>query len=122
MSVQPSDFFIVADNCLQEGSEISLRSAVSRAYYGAYHYVSNKLKGDIPDYPCGDHEKVVRYLKSQIASNQEDHDPQTMKRLSYMLTQLKTERRIADYELDKSIHEATTKNSVCLAKKILEMI
>lgn len=122
MSAQPSDFLLVADNCLQDTREIFLRSAVSRAYYGAYHHVLGKMNGPIPHYSTGSHDRLIVYLKSPEAATQEPNNSVIRKRLSYMLAALKTERCIADYELNQSVIDINAVASVENARRIIAMI
>lgn len=58
----------------------------------------SQLQGQ--SYSCGSHEALTIYLTSKDADSSETVDQQTRKRLSVMLTNMKTQRHIADYQLD----------------------
>lgn len=90
------------------GSEITYRSASSRAYYGLYHcalaYADTLLTPPLSACGGSSHKKVSDYYKVGLAPTRE----KTVKfrKVSYQLLQLHSQRVKADYRLDTEFHEA----------------
>ena len=98
MSVSGNDFLSIAEMYKDLDSEIGYRMCVGRSYYAMYHLVKDLLTHTVP--PCkrgGMHEALVVYLQTH---NSEPYCKIELRKLSYILTQGKTLRREADYELD----------------------
>lgn len=75
MSVNPNDFLDLSKNLLiPHASEISLRSATSRAYYCCYHSVLEFIElNKLPDHNgirqnVGSHESVISKLSNMPIS------------------------------------------------------
>jgi hypothetical protein len=92
--IQPRDFLAQAEQLLTGGSEVDRRSAVSRAYYAAYHLarilVSEKC-GVVLSKTADSHQTLQRCLmNSQHAQ---------LRAAGSRLESLRAERNLADYNL-----------------------
>jgi len=118
MAVSGSDFLSVAEVYKDLDSEIGYRMCVGRSYYAMYHLVKGILTNEIPH--CGNggmHESLVVYLKNH---NNEPYCNKELRKLSYILTQGKTLRREADYELDSNdINKQTADTQIQQALKLI---
>jgi uncharacterized protein (UPF0332 family) len=113
MSFDWLGYIRLAENLSDELDESSLRSAVSRAYYGVFCIARNK-KGykryGNPDV----HRKVIdEYL------NSEDEDERS---IGWLLIKLRKQRNYADYNEDRYFNKEIVKNMVSLAKDILTLM
>ena len=95
MSIVGRDFLNAAQNCLKEGGEADLRSAVSRSYYGLYHEVCAILTCCPPT----THDGVVQYLTVGVSRKAEPFELMSMTKVGAVLRQQKTKRKVSDYEL-----------------------
>lgn len=106
MPVAASDFLDVARRLQAQAHEADARSAVSRAYYAAYHHSKGwsdrlPLQGR-PGSSGGVHQRFIHMLRNPDPSLAPD-----VKKKSCMLAAkleiCKTRRRVADYELDEQM-------------------
>lgn len=92
------DYFSIAE-ALHSDPEIfnlpeaTLRSAASRAYYGAFHYAQNfaRREGFIPSGSGDDHMRIQRYFRDSNTPNE------TRRKIALELNRLYDKRRVADY-------------------------
>lgn len=122
MPVQPSDFLKISKDLVGNKDEISHRGAASRAYYCAYHKTCKTIAGPMPKYNCGSHEALTIYLTSKDADSSETIDQQTRKRLSIMLTNMKTQRHIADYQLDIAFTKNQAESVIGMTERLISML
>ena len=114
--MDPKDFLRVANDLAQSDEAAELRSAVSRAYYAAFH-VARKLLVDmgfeISKGPAA-HGDVYKYLGN--AGNP------TVEHAGSNIGDLKGWRNQADYELDLDEHEnsGSVQNIVLITEQIIE--
>ena len=114
--MDPKDFLRVANDLAQSDEAAELRSAVSRAYYAAFH-VARKLLIDmgfeISKGP-GAHGDVYKYLGNAANS--------TVVHAGSNIGDLKGWRNQADYELDLAKHENSgeVQKIVDITKQIIE--
>ena len=114
--MDPKDFLRVANDLAKSDEAAELRSAVSRAYYAAFH-VARKLLVDmgfeISKGP-GAHGDVCKYLGN--AGNP------TVEHAGSNIGDLKGWRNQADYELDLVEHEnsRSVQNIVLITEQIIE--
>jgi uncharacterized protein (UPF0332 family) len=112
------DFFACAERLSQSSSEADLRSAVSRAYYGAFHHARELLRkfGVILPKTEQVHIKVGYCLL--------DCGDQDAATAGQQLEELRSQRKTADYDLDSA--RFTTRGAVSLeiarARRILETL
>lgn len=114
--MDPKDFLRVANDLSKLDEAAELRSAVSRAYYAAFH-VARKLLVDmgfrISRGPAA-HGDVCKYLGNA--------DNLTVEHAGNNIGDLKGWRNQADYELDLAKHEnsGSVQNIVLITKQIIE--
>ena len=91
----------------QESSEIKLRCAISRAYYGTYHlalsYADTIALPAISDCAGPTHRKLSAFFEGSM-----DKDRAVrlrLKKIGYVLKQLHESRVTADYRLDESVSQ-----------------
>ena len=97
--MDPRDFLEVAKKLSQGGTAAEYRTAVSRAYYATYHVGAEFLKGvgcSISNGPSG-HGEVIRNL-----SNCDDLE---LAKVGSQLTDLRSQRNFADYNLDNTKYD-----------------
>lgn len=109
--------FLDVANDLSEGSrEADWRSAISRAYYAAFHKARRLLRQSGFAVPHG--EQTHAYLWFRLSNA--DH-PDVMN-AGADLGRLRTARNRADYDLDVSIDQAMAFNHVQVATDIIQLL
>lgn len=106
-------------------NSVEIRSAVSRAYYGAYHAclqfeASLTYVGRESNRPGGIHEKLIQRLGSPDSRLAEPVKLRSRK-LSALLRQSREERERADYHLDIEYSFEQAKSAVIEARKIIDL-
>ncbi|MBU9388982.1 hypothetical protein KTE71_15775 [Burkholderia multivorans] len=114
MTVTSTDFLTCAEAIANGGSEIDHRSAISRAYYSAYHAALEIADLHFPDHEAhiakGEHQRLSdRFLKSS--------NPKA-RGVAYMLIDLKRSRHRADYALSETIVADDATQGIANARKI----
>lgn len=97
MPVTPSDFNDHKDRIKSHDDEISMRCAISRGYYHAFHMTRQKGSGRPEadfNYGPGDHGKAKQFLKKAVGRG-----------LSDDFDDLHSKRKKADYELNDTIDD-----------------
>ena len=123
--VTVQDFVTLADELIKEsGSPIKVRSAVSRAYYGAYHAAKTfhdelPIKGAVLHKGCGIHEQLIQCLENPMVPHS-DQLYNKSKSLGFLLRRVRKCRSDADYEITVSFPIENAKTSIAEAKKIIE--
>lgn len=113
MSFNWKEYLTVAQELAQKDREGYLRTAISRAYYGAFCLARNK-KG-YKDYTYPDvHSKVIIAFKTEKNTN--------LRKIGQALDMLRKQRNHADYDEDKKIDQNLTTRMLIVAKKIIELI
>jgi uncharacterized protein (UPF0332 family) len=103
----------LAERLSNESDESSLRSAVSRAYYGVFCIARNK-KGYQKYQKSDVHQKVIdEYL------NSEDEDERS---IGWLLIKLRKQRNYVDYNDYRHFDKAIAKKMIGLAKDILTLM
>lgn len=118
MPVEAHHFIAAACDCCDGEAEIDWRNAMSRAYYGAFHWAQRHEDRcrPLPHHvdSGGSHEKVIRRY--------EHHGENAAKAIAYVLTDLKNKRKVADYQLDQTLTQQDAKTQVAAAQKVVERI
>ncbi len=117
--IQPRDFLVQADRLLASGSEVDRRSAVSRAYYAAYHLARvlvAKKCGVVVSKTADAHQTIQRCLMNSQHTQ--------LRSAGSRLESLRGERNVADYQLtDARFAIPDTANfSVEMAKGVFAVI
>jgi len=119
MPVKPREFLNVAAILTEHNSEAALRSAVSRAYYSAYHHGIHTVDIKLPTtknliYAGGCHQQ----LKAKLL----DGKSTAWRRIAYSVDDLRKSRILADYHLDASITVDAAKKAVVEAENIIQAL
>jgi uncharacterized protein (UPF0332 family) len=118
MSVSGNDFLSAAEVYKDLDTEIGYRMCVGRSYYAMYHLVKDLLVCNVPTCNKGGmHESLVVYLRTQCT---EPYCKTELRKLSYILTQGKTLRKEADYQLDSDdINKQTAETQIQQTMKLI---
>lgn len=121
MSVTPADWLNEARRHADCPDEISLRTAVSRGYYAAYHRALEVSflcpnSPPAPDKNEGVHAALIRRFKSVPSKG---FAGSTLAReIGARLAQSRALRVIADYELNKTVRANDARSSIRYAEQI----
>lgn len=112
MSFDWKDYVSLAEELLNREEESSLRSSISRAYYGAFCIARNRKS--YKDYAGRDvHQRVINEYK-----NSNDENEQV---IGQALDELRKSRNNADYNEDRPINKSLAERMVALSKQILTL-
>ena len=119
MPVKPIEILHVATKLLNNNSEAACRSAVSRAYYAAYHHGIQVVDVKLPltknmIYKGGCHQQLLLKLSNGQSRAWED--------IAFKVNALRRKRIRADYYLDKSVSKRLAHGSVRAAQKIIDAL
>jgi len=115
--IEPSDFLDLADKLSSdpELGEASYRTAISRAYYAAFHEVvqryANKKGLELSNLIFENHQNFIRKLKEERSFGE-------FRKIGNQLHGLKKDRTRADYKLDQDIATPMVKKSITISRKI----
>lgn len=108
--MDPRDFLTLAESLASEDDEAAWRSALSRAYYGAYHVARRLLSSCGFSAPRGDRAHAYLWLRLSNAANSE------VVATGRNLQALRGYRNFADYDLDRPFPRTLAKNQVRIAQ------
>ena len=116
--MDPRDFLQIATNLSNGSKPAEFRTAISRAYYAAYHVGVGFLNGmdcHISEWPSG-HAEVSRDL-----NNCGNHE---LSKAGSQLTDLYSKRIVADYKLNKTKYDdqQNTQATVMQAERIIGIL
>jgi uncharacterized protein (UPF0332 family) len=114
--MKPREFLDVADDLSMGLREADWRSAVSRAYYAAFHTARLFLQQCGFDVPLADQAHAYLWLR---LSNSGHPDVQTT---GTSLARLRQMRNTADYNLDHSLEQSIAMDYVVAAEKVVELL
>lgn len=105
-------------------SEVALRNAAARAYYGAYHCAleaadSVDFRAPLSSFGGASHQNLRDFWGDVGAG---DEFSSERKSVSYMLRQTHTIRCMADYNLDEEFNAETLNMHMSLCNRIIEKI
>ena len=117
MPVKPIEILHVATNLLNSNVEAACRSAVSRAYYAAYHHGIQVVEVKLPmtknmTYKGGCHQQFLIRLLNGKSQAWDD--------IALKVDNLRRKRVRADYYLDQSISKSLAHDCVRAAQKIID--
>ncbi|MHA1278053.1 MAG: hypothetical protein ACTSQ8_12760 [Candidatus Helarchaeota archaeon] len=113
MSFDWKNFVRLAEDLMNHPDEASLRSAISRAYYGAFCISRNKM--GFKSYRGSDvHKEVIKHYQHSRDSRE--------KFVGNTLDKLRRDRNDADYNEDKTIDFRLTQRVLIKAKQILDKL
>lgn len=104
MPIVPADFIAVADTLSLGRSEPSDRSAISRAYYGAFHHAKDWHEGlPAPGHDVGprggEHQMLINRLRNPDSVVLGPVSARQSRFLAAKLEVLRNRRVVADYQL-----------------------
>ncbi len=112
------DCLKLANKLAEIGSEVSMRSAVNRAYFAAFHKTKMFAQNSNVKFSGGKrsdiHKDVVRFLTG--------HDDENVKLLSPELDRLRNNRNKCDYADTIRNLKRVELNAIIAAKEIFNMI
>jgi uncharacterized protein (UPF0332 family) len=109
------DFLTLAQTLVGETTEVAWRSAVSRAYYAAFHVARHLLEGLGFTVPRAD--RAHSYLWLRLANCGEPQVQQAGNDLNL----LRRDRNEADYNLTRPLRQAAAQNQVQAAQRIIQV-
>ncbi len=110
------DFLLAAKLLLPAPLEAAWRSAISRAYYAAFH-VARQLLEDLGfRVPFGEQAHAYLWLRLYNCG-----DPQ-VRLVGRRLNDLRRERNWADYDLQRTVRQAHAAGQVQLAEQIIQSL
>lgn len=110
MSFDWKEFIRLAEELINRSDEASLRSGISRAYYGVFCIARNKKGFKNSTHPNVHKQVIMEYCNS--------YNP-TEKYIGEVLDKLRKERNDADYNEDKVINSQLAQRILLKAKDIL---
>lgn len=110
------DFLVLARTLAASGTEAAWRSAVSRAYYAAFH-VAREMLGDL-GFTVPPDEKAHAYLWLRL-SNCGDAPTQ---KAGGDLSKLRRDRGVADYKLQQGFIQPLALRAIRLADSIIQAL
>lgn len=122
MSIDFAEINNVADGLAGGATEAHWRSAVSRAYYSAYHACANwhdslPCPGSNTGPGGGVHQQLINRLKNPDGSVAQPEKTKS-RTLGPMLEALKIRRHLADYQLSDAVSQREASTAVANAKLI----
>lgn len=110
------DFLILAEAWISAATEAEWRSAVSRAYYAAFHVGRQLLRGLGFQVPRGDRAHAYLWLRLSNCG-----DPQ-VGRAGSDLNMLRQDRNRADYDVEKTVAQADALLQIQAARRIVNTL
>lgn len=118
MAFDWEQYLLLARQLAEKGNEASLRAAMSRAYYAAFHKARQHQGGHIGTYEtdpnAGSHDVVWRYYWN--------HRNPNYRRIGEWASRLKAARVVADYREDALISPQKAKDTCDIASRIINRL
>jgi hypothetical protein len=114
--MNPHDFLEVADEWAAGMREAEWRSAVSRAYYAAFHVARNLMRRCGFAVPQGDQAHGYLWLRLANAGHPD------VRRIGLRLNYLRTVRNRADYDLDRPFLHSVAFGQVQAADDLIKLL
>lgn len=116
MPVNSEDFLGFAKDCHKRNDEIGFRNAIARSYYGAYHHVLPCMAHG----PKDSHQGLIDYLQGDASRGSEAFDAKYLKGISFILSQLKAQRIVADYRLDQPVTFKQSEVAIGMTERLFD--
>lgn len=119
MSMEPRQFQYLAERLAEQGAyPAEFRSAISRAYYAAFHFGLNQLRG------MGFHIVQNQFAHEEVSRHLNNCGDAELAKAASKMNDLRARRNHADYELQRTDIEQkkNAKMLVYQAKKLIEAI
>jgi uncharacterized protein (UPF0332 family) len=109
-------FLEVADDLSTGSREADWRSAISRAYYAAFHKARRLLRHNGFAVPRGEQAHAYLWLRLSNSNHPDVNDA------GQALNDLRTARNLADYDLDVPVVSPDAIDHVQVAAKIIQLL
>ncbi len=113
MSFDWLKYIILAKECAKRTEEEYLRTAISRAYYGAFCFLRDEKGIITKNYSSGQHQIVIETYK--FSGNKYE------RQIGDKLAKLKKQREDADYDSNKQIISGDIKRALLRADEIMKL-
>lgn len=126
MAISAEDLLVLARELAERDSETHWRSAVSRAYYCAYHEC-RAIAVNLPEAPYaadpkGAHDRVIKQFTTTAGNNRK---ARKLRAIGYVLASVKELRTMADYDIADAFSKTRTSEAFQyidnLRKKLQEL-
>ena len=119
MPIKTVEILHLASKLSKQENEVAHRSAVSRAYYAAYHHGIKVVERKLPStkssaYKGGCHQQLLQKFF--------DGKSLTWQSIALQFNDLKKRRVVADYYLNKSVSMKQAEQSVVTARQIIDAL
>jgi len=114
--IDGSDFLVLAETWIAGTNEAEWRSAVSRAYYGAFHAARGLMRDLGFVVPRADRAHAYLWLRLSNGGEAE------VVRAGADLNSLRSDRNRADYDVDRTINHADALVQVQTARRIMQVL
>jgi uncharacterized protein (UPF0332 family) len=126
MSVEPGDFLREAREQAVRAEEISLRTAVNRGYYAAYH-LALSISHHCPAAPPlaegkgeGDHQRLIRLFRS--VPHKGFQGASLARQIGALLAQGRELRVKADYHLNQSVSGGDARRLIADVERLEDLV
>lgn len=121
--MQPNEFLTLADKLAAMGDEASHRSAVSRAYYAAYHHCNRwhcqlPAPGSNAGQQGGVHQTLINQLSNPAPELSAD-EKRASRLLGTRLSIVKKARKKADYDLQDALLEQEVHDALSMCRALI---
>jgi uncharacterized protein (UPF0332 family) len=114
--IAPEDFLALAELEIQNTTEAEWRTAVSRAYYAAFHKARKLFLALGFGPPKGDQAHAYVWLRLLNCGNQQ------VQLAGSNLNSLRRYRNQADYDVDQNLSQANARMQVLEARQIIQIL
>lgn len=127
MGVSPDDIYKYALHIRDDTNEDSIRTVIGRIYYSLYYScedISHKLKLLEPPYKAnvqGMHDRLIKKYTNHNPTSTSEED-KNIRKLGFMLGQLKSYRTEADYSININIAPSHVDLVVSYSEKLINLI
>jgi uncharacterized protein (UPF0332 family) len=112
--IASQDFLSLADNLVKATDEASWRTAVSRAYYAAFHEARRWLRTLGFQVPKA--EQAHAYLWLRLSNCGDQH----LQQAGTELKRLRRDRNVADYDIEQSLRQPDARLQVQNARRVIQ--
>ena len=114
--MNPREFLAAAMRLLSSSEQADWRSAVSRAYYAAFHVACQLFQGFGFTVPNADRAHAYLWMRLQNCG------AAAIEKVGRDLNALRTRRNDADYYLSRPINPVQTRATVLLAEQVVQTL
>lgn len=121
MSISPVDFLVVAKNISEQSdlNEAFIRTAVGRAYYGAFLASHQHLSEHYGIYKASSQDGKDKGIHADVIYSLEENTQLKLKSAGFKLRQARDFRVIADYKPEKEVTHDDLMDALALCESII---